>query len=118
LHGLDILAENVCDEKNNYTRFYIITKHSDIISSPTKASISFRLPDEPGHLYKVLEVFKRYDLNLTKIQSVPIPEVSNRYSFHMDVSFPEEQLFKKALDELTDAVDHVKILGIYEGAKL
>ncbi len=118
LHGLDILAENVCDEKNNYTRFYIITKHSDIIAKPDKASISFRLPDEPGHLFGVLEVFKRYDLNLTKIQSVPIPEVSNRYSFHMDVSFPDETLFKKALSELIDAVDHVRILGIYEGANL
>jgi prephenate dehydratase len=118
LHGLQILAENVCDEKNNYTRFYIITKHSDIVNKPNKASISFRLPDAPGHLYKVLEVFKRYDLNLTKIQSVPIPEVLNRYSFHMDISFADEQLFKQALAELLDSVDHMKILGIYKGANL
>jgi prephenate dehydratase len=118
LHGLDVLAENVCDEKNNYTCFYIITKHSDIISKPNKASISFRLPDEPGHLYKVLEVFKRYDLNLKKIQSVPIPEVTNLYAFHMSISFPDEQLFKKALEELIEMVEHVNILGIYEGANL
>jgi prephenate dehydratase len=76
------------------------------------------LPDEPGHLYKVLEVFKRYDLNLKKIQSVPIPEVTNLYAFHMSISFPDEQLFKKALEELIEMVEHVNILGIYEGANL
>jgi prephenate dehydratase len=118
LHGLDVLAEDVCDEKNNYTRFYIITKHSDLISKPDKASISFRLPDEPGHLYQVLGVFKKYDLNLTKIQSVPIPDVSNRYSFHMDVSFPDEQLLKQALGELVETADHMRVLGIYEGANI
>lgn len=117
-YGLDILVDDVCDEKNNYTCFYIVTKYSDISNNPDKASISFLLPDEPGHLFNVLEVFKRYNLNLKKIQSIPIPEISDRYSFHMDISFSDKSLFKTALLELINLADEIKVLGIYESHKL
>jgi len=116
-YGLSVLVDNVCDVKQNFTRFYILSKGDNYVSNPNKASITLRTKNEPGKLSDVLLVIKKYNLNLTKIQSVPIPDNPSSYSFHLDIEFSDKQIFDNAIKDLADETTHLKILGLYRGEK-
>ena len=117
-YGLKILANNVCDESMNYTRFYVLTKGNDVIPDADKASITIQLNDEAGELAKLLTILHRAELNLTKIQSIPIPNNTAQYAFHLDIQFSSKQQLEKALTEVAFTATSMRILGIYKGAKL
>lgn len=116
-YNLSVLVDNVCDVKQNFTRFYILSKGDNYVSNPNKASVTLQTKNEPGKLSDVLLVVKKHDLNLTKIQSVPIPNNPSSYSFHLDIEFSDKAVFDKAINDLQKETTHLKILGLYRGEK-
>jgi prephenate dehydratase len=117
-YQLEIIRSGISDETNNYTRFYILTKHPDTVENANKASVSFSLHDELGTLADILTVFKENRLNLSKIQSVPVPNKPTEYAFHVDLSFKEKAPLEEALKSIKAHTKRIKILGIYEGGQL
>jgi prephenate dehydratase len=113
-YGLEVLVDNVCDVKLNYTRFYILSKGDDYVTNPDKASVMLQTYNKPGMLSDALNIIKKNVLNLTKIQSVPIPEEDNIYAFHLDIEFDDADLFAKTIKELELTTKLVKVLGKYK----
>lgn len=116
-YNLEAIVDNVSDVKQNFTRFYILSKGEDYVSDPNKASVTIQTNNEPGKLCDVLSIIKERKLNLTKIQSVPIPDNSNAYSFHLDIEFEDRLNFLKTIEELKKESLYLKILGVYKTEK-
>lgn len=116
IFGLEIIAEGIQTKKSNATRFLIIgTKQKEVNGEIlNKASIKFELESRRGSLVSVLNVLRDYDLDMTKIQSMPIIETPWKYSFFVDVLFEERQAFNKAMEIIEVMTDHLKVLGIYK----
>lgn len=113
-YRLEVVDDNVGDVKHNFTRFYILSKGENYVADPNKASITLRTKNEPGKLSDVLSLIKSYGLNLTKIQSVPVPEDPAAYSFHLDIEFVDRAILDKALTALEKEAASLKVLGIYK----
>jgi len=116
IFGLEILAEGVQTKKSNATRFLIIgtqkkESNGEILN---KASIKFELESRRGSLVSVLNIIRDYDLDMTKIQSMPIIETPWKYSFFVDVLFEDRAGFNKAIEIIEVMTEHLKILGIYK----
>jgi prephenate dehydratase len=114
-YGLQILQPDIHTHKMNYTRFLLLKREEDsrIAHSVNKASIFFHLDHEPGSLFKVLEVIARHGINLSKIQSSPMPEQQWNYYFHVDLEFDHKPQLDLLLPELENKVESLNILGIY-----
>ncbi len=114
LQGLEILADNINDEKNNSTRFVIVTNQKVYLKDANKISISFELPHESGSLYRILSHFIYNDLNMTKIESRPIEGRNWEYRFFVDFEGNMEQpAVKNALRGLREETRNLNILGNY-----
>jgi len=120
LYGLTVLKAGIETNKRNFTRFLIIRGKSSnnkvIESSPDKASISFSLPHSTGSLAKVLSVFMFYNVNLTKIQSIPIIGKEWEYHFLVDLTFEDFELYKQSLLAVQPLTAKFQILGEYKKA--
>jgi chorismate mutase/prephenate dehydratase len=117
VYNLNILARNIQDNLNNYTRFLIIGKKELKKTGSDKTSLLFALKDEVGALYKALEPFYKYGVNLTKIESRPSKEKSWDYVFFVDLEgHITEEKVAKALRELKEKVKMVRVLGSYPKA--
>ncbi len=114
LYNLRVLVDNVCDVKQNFTRFYILSKGNDYVTDPNKASVTLQVMNEAGKLSAVLDIIKKYGLNLSKIQSLPVPNDSNAYPFHLDIEFDDKELFEKCISDLAKETVSLKVLGIYK----
>ncbi len=116
-YHLNILAKNIQDSGSNYTRFLIISKRDVGPTGNDKTSLLFAVRDEVGALYKALESFYRYGVNLTKIESRPSGKKVWDYVFFVDLEgHKEEEHVKKALEELKKRTQMIKILGSYPKA--
>jgi prephenate dehydratase len=113
-YNLEVIWEDVADEKINYTRFYILSKGKDVSLHPSKGSVTIKTKDEIGALSNILVLLKEANMNLTKIQSLPIPN-SVCYSFHLDIEFVDKMIFEKTMQKIETMVDSLKILGMYKG---
>jgi prephenate dehydratase len=111
--GLEILARNIETNKKNYTRFVILSKQPVIDEKNNKASIIFNLPHDPGSLAKVLTVLAEHEINLTKIQSVPIIGTPYKYNFHVDVIWEKYANFQNALKAIDSITLNLSVLGEY-----
>ena len=115
IFGLEIISSNIQTIKNNETRFVIISKelskNKNIID---KASLKFSLSHETGSLASVLNILKDYNLNLTKIQSLPIVEIPWKYSFFVDTTFSSIENFNDAINLINNEAESLKVLGIYK----
>lgn len=113
--GLKILDSNIQDIKENETRFVLIGKRGASFSKkvPNKATIKFQLDSEVGTLSKALQLLASYDMNLTKIQSLPVIGVPWRYAFFVDVTFGDPEKFYDATEALNKSVKEFKIVGAY-----
>jgi len=119
LYGLRILQNDIHDNKHNYTRFLVVTlpQKADFlrkIDAVDKASVVFSLPDEKGSLSKILTILSFYDVNLTKIQSLPIIGSEWQYLFYVDVTYDNITRYRQAIDAITPLVRNIKILGEYK----
>ena len=113
--GLKILDSNIQDMKENQTRFVLIANRGSAVNKKVvnKASIRFQLGHEVGTLSKALQIMASHNINLTKIQSLPVVDTPWRYAFFVDVTFPDPQYFNDAVSELKSFVKNFKILGTY-----
>lgn len=114
-YGLKILDSNIQDIKENETRFVLIGKRGASFSkkTPNKATVKFQLGSEVGTLSKALQLLAGYDMNLTKIQSLPVAGVPWRYAFFVDITFNDPKKFYDATEELSKTVKEFKIVGTY-----
>lgn len=115
LYGLSILAPSIQTIKNNITRFVIVQKKGILVDQKNinKAALKFTLDHQRGSLAAVLNVMSDCQLNLTKIQSLPVIETPGKYSFFVDVTFDEFEFYDKARKLITIMASQFKILGEY-----
>jgi prephenate dehydratase len=115
LYALEVLAPSIQTIKNNVTRFVIIQKKGGLVSQKNinKAAIKFFLDHQRGSLAAVLNVMSDCQLNLTKIQSLPVIETPGKYAFFVDVTFDEFEFYDKARKLITIMASQFKILGEY-----
>lgn len=115
IYELEIISENIQTIKNNETRFVIISKNAlKNDSKNDKASLKFVLSHKTGTLAAILEILKDCNLNLTKIQSLPIVEIPWKYSFFVDTTFHSLDNLNKALGLMEEKSESLKVLGIYQ----
>ena len=112
--GLKVLAENICREKANSTRFIIVSRKPEYEEKAGKISICFELPHESGTLYNMLSHIIYNGLNMTKIESRPIPGKSWEYRFFVDFEGNlSDSAVKNALCGLSFEVQNLRIHGNY-----
>lgn len=111
-YNLTLLKERIQDNIFNKTKFWILSKETQNEINENKMSMLFSVKDKPGALYSVLEIFNRYNLNLTKIESRPAKTVLGEYYFLIDVSI-ENRNEEMAIKEIKDKGIFVRILGKY-----
>ena len=114
LYGLTCLASSVQDKGNNRTRFICISKNLEVYPGADKTSIMMILPHKPGALYKVLARLYTLGINVTKLESRPIPDREFEFMFYFDLEtsiYSEE--FIQLMCELEDLCEEFKYLGSY-----
>lgn len=116
VYGLDIIGEGIETYKQNYTRFLIIDDSLPVSASSDKASLCFTLPHKPGALAQILTILSFYDMNLTRIQSLPIPGKEWQYFFYADIKFDTHDHFRQALSAVRPLMEDLNILGEYKSA--
>ena len=112
--GLEILAKGIETNKQNFTRFLVLsnTKITDIENN--KASIFFQLPHDPGALANILNLFAKGKMNLTKIQSVPIIGKPYEYNFHLDFEWKDYKNYLYVIKNIREIAENLEILGEYK----
>lgn len=119
LFQLKTLASKIQSNKQNYTRFLYVQpadKAGDN-SAANKASIQFITDHTRGSLAKVLVAIADGGINLSKLQSMPIPEQQWQYSFHADMEFENRTQFRKVLDVIRPLTESLQVFGIYQKGK-
>ena len=119
LHGMKILEDSIEDNKHNFTRFLVVCdpRKADFLrplEKSNKSSIVFSLPHEEGSLSKVLTILSFYNINMTKIQSLPIIGHEWEYLFYVDVTYNNLTRYRQSIDAITPLTKELKILGEYE----
>lgn len=117
IYGLEIIAEGIETHKQNFTRFLILDDALQVDQSRiNKASMCFTLPHKPGSLTHVLTILSFYDMNLTRIQSLPIPGQEWQYFFYVDIKFEDYERYIQALSAVKPLMTDLNILGEYQSA--
>lgn len=116
LFGLDMIAPNIHTLKNNYTRFLVLKRENEAeqVEGANKASVNFSTDHTKGSLVKVLSKIAESDINLSKLQSFPIPGSNFNYSFHADMEFDDVQQFYKVVEKIKPITNTFKIYGLYK----
>lgn len=115
LHGMKVLVKNIETNKENYTRFVVLSTDSKAPKKPNKASIILKTADKPGALHEALGVFAKRDLNLSKLESRPIIGKAWHYMFYVDVESPNvPSQLTLAINDLKAKACEVQLLGTYE----
>ncbi len=121
LYGMKVLENKIEDNKHNFTRFLVVShpQKADFLrplDKSNKASLAFSLPHEEGSLSKVLTILSFYDINLTKIQSLPIIGREWEYLFYVDVTFKDLVKYRQGIDAITPLTRDIRIIGEYRAA--
>ncbi|MCH5232330.1 MAG: prephenate dehydratase [Muribaculaceae bacterium] len=120
LYNLEILEKGIETNRRNFTRFLIVT--NSLLASEigpkeneiNKASIVFTLPHTGGALSKILTVLSFYDINLSKIQSMPIIGREWEYRFYVDLTFDSLVRYRQSIDAVRPLTNDITILGEYK----
>lgn len=119
LYQLDIIAPNIHTLKNNYTRFLVL-QPADVVNqidNADKASLIFNTDHSKGSLARVLTKIAEGDINLCKLQSMPIPGSDWKYSFHADLEFKTIDQFNKVIKNIEPLTEDLKVYGIYKNGR-
>ncbi len=117
VHGLKILNEGIEDNKLNFTRFLILSKKESNESTANKTTLSFETGHTPGSLVKILALFEKYSLNMTKIQSLPVIGKPYQYAFYIDLEWSDSQKLNLCLEEVKKIVIGFCHFGNYPASK-
>jgi prephenate dehydratase len=119
LYQLNIIAPNIHTLKNNYTRFLVLElpETAQEIKDADKASINFHTDNSKGSLAKVLTKIAENDVNLSKLQSFPIPGSDWKYSFHADLEFSGINQFNNVIKDIEPITEALKVYGVYKNGK-
>ena len=120
LFNLNIISSDIQTIKHNSTRFFVLKKSKNAPYHPSKvenikdkSSIKFVTQHNKGSLAEILDIFAKHDINLTKIQSLPIIDTPWSYAFFIDLVIDDFVLYKNALHLISKKVKHLKVLGEY-----
>lgn len=114
LYGLEVLAESIETYKQNFTRFLIFDDSLNVDKEKVnKSSMCFTLSHTPGSLAHVLTILSFYGMNLTRIQSLPIPGQEWQYFFYVDIKFDDYVRYEQALAAVRPLMEDLNVLGEY-----
>ena len=118
-YDMSILAQNIESDALNYTRFFVVTNkaqaHYD--EKADKASIYLRTDHQKGSLLKVLDRIVDCDINISKLQSYPVPGAFNKYFFHLDLEFADMDQLNRLLPLIGEVTQKLEVLGVYKRDK-
>jgi prephenate dehydratase len=119
LFNLTIISPNIHTQKNNYTRFLIVQRADEVVTvvDANKASVSFHTDHSKGSLAKVLSIIAEGNINLSKLQSMPIAGTNFKYSFHADMEFNTVEQFNNVMNDVKKSTEHLRIYGVYKNGK-
>ncbi len=120
LFELDVLAPSIQTMKNNFTRFLVLQREKEAIDIPmaNKSSIYFQTNHSKGILAKVLTVIADAGINLSKLQSMPIPGSNFKYGFYADLEFEQRAQLDQVMEGIESLTNSVKVFGIYQSGKI
>jgi prephenate dehydratase len=120
LYGLQIVSPDIHTMKNNVTRFLVLAtkKNQQPIPEANKASVYFQTDHSKGILAKVLTGIAAHQVNLSKLQSMPIQGSNFKYGFYADLEFEKPAYLQKVLQQLNTQTNNLKIFGIYKKGKV
>lgn len=121
-YGLEVLASAIETNKRNFTRFLILAQGEMLREVQkenhiNKSSLVFVLPHNEGSLSQVLSVLSFYNLNLTRIQSLPIIGSEWEYQFYIDLTFTDYNRYRQSIDAIIPLISRLKVLGEYREEK-
>lgn len=116
LFDLEVLAPNIHTLKNNYTRFLMLQRddQAEEVAGADKASLYFHTDHSKGSLARVLTKIAEGGINLSKLQSFPIPGSDFKYSFHADMEFENAEQFYTVLSDIKKMTEDLKVYGVYK----
>ncbi len=119
MYGLEILSAGIETNKQNHTRFLVLERENEreVDKKSDKVSLCFSISHQVGSLHKVLSVMAAYELNLTKIQSIPIAGKQWEYFFFVDFICDGQVQWQQGIESLKPLVRDLKILGVYKQGK-
>ena len=127
-YGGKVLLAGIEDNQANYTRFLLVRSEAFALRAGTgageaprqanKVSLAFAVPNQPGALVAALEIFARHRLNLTRLESRPVPGSPWQYVFYTDYQIESDTAAESALEELAGRCSFLKELGRYAAAAL
>ena len=117
LFNLNLMAPKIQSNKNNYTRFLFVQPAVVNNDSADKASINFHTEHSRCSLARVLTSIAEEGVNLSKLQSVPIPEQEWKYSFHADMEFDSIDQYEKVIEKIKPITESLTVLGVYKKGK-
>ncbi|RYF90836.1 MAG: hypothetical protein EOO00_08660 [Chitinophagaceae bacterium] len=102
--------------KSNYTRFLIIQREGQTVQvkDANKASVTFHTDHSRGSLAKVLTAIAEGGINLSKLQSFPIPGSDWKYAFHADMEFDNIEQFEEVITKIEPLTEETKVYGVYK----
>lgn len=119
LFDLEVIAPNIHTMKSNYTRFLVLQPEevAQPVADADKASVSFITDHSRGSLARVLTSIAEGGINLSKLQSFPIPGSDWKYSFHADMEFETMNQFDDVIKDIKPITEEVKVYGVYKKGK-
>jgi len=116
LYELEVLAPDIQTLKNNYTRFLVLKPDmaNEIVIDANKASVRFHTDHTRGSLARVLTLIAGEGVNLSKLQSVPLPGSAFKYSFHADMEFETRSQFDAVIRAIRPETEDMHIYGVYK----
>lgn len=119
IYGLNILFSGIETSKVNYTRFFIISREQvPPANNINKASIYCSVIDRSGSLLRVLEVFEKYQMNMSKLQSYPIEGKVSEYFFHIDLEVENLAQFNAMKEDVQPYIVEFEVLGLYQKSSI
>lgn len=120
LYDMDVIAPDIHTMKNNVTRFLVLKREKEavLVDNADKASVYFQTNHTKGILAKVLSKIAEGGINLSKLQSMPIPGSNFKYGFYADLEFDSRNQFEKVMESIQSLTNSIKIFGVYKKGKV